>query len=313
MLGAALVPLTVCSVILAAVSSVFLRLRPAWLHLSVIGVKALLASLGAYLITQCCLGAFPGHHLETWATLALLIFSVASAVAGSIALIGPVGLGLGAALFVFVGIPFSGVSSAPEMLPKSADVIGQLLPPGAGQSLLRDTAYFDGHGPLSHLLVLIAWSLFGILADIAGHHSFVGFAARRHQAAVQKAKQNRQLADSSEARVAAADTTGPEFDTDPTRIPAHAPAHAAHAAGPGRYTPPYAGPAAPQPDVFTPLTSTPYTPPAANRYPTAVPNPYAAPAPAPAQSQGPAQGRMPTQNPDPAETQPMDGFTEPRF
>jgi hypothetical protein len=69
------------------------------------------------------------------------------------------------------------------MLPKSADVIGQLLPPGAAQSLLRDTAFFDGHGPLSHLLVLIGWSVFGILADILGHHSPAGFAARHARAA----------------------------------------------------------------------------------------------------------------------------------
>ena len=182
-LSAALVPLTVCSVVFAAASSVLLRLRPAWRHLSVLAVLAVLAALASYLITQCFLGAFPGQHLETWATLALLIFSVTSAIAGSIALIGPTAVGLGAALFVFVGIPFSGVSSAPEMLPKSAGVIGQLLPPGAGQSLLRETAFFDGHGPLSHLLVLIGWSLFGILADILGHHSFAGFAACHSRAA----------------------------------------------------------------------------------------------------------------------------------
>lgn len=182
-LSAALVPLTVCSVIIAAASMILLRLRPAWRHLTVLAVLAVLAALASYLIIQCFLGALPGRHLETWATLALLIFSVTSAVAGSIALIGPMAVGLGAALFVFVGIPWSGVSSAPEMLPKSADVIGQLLPPGAAQSLLRDTAFFDGHGPLSHLLVLIGWSLFGILADILGHHSLVGFAARHARAA----------------------------------------------------------------------------------------------------------------------------------
>jgi hypothetical protein len=180
-LGAALVPLTVCSVVLAAASSVLLRLRPAWRQLSVLGVLAVLASLAAYVIVQCCLGALPGGHVESWATIALMIFSVSAAVAGLVAMIGPVGLGIGAALFVFVGIPFSGVTSAPEMLPKAVRDIGQSLPPGAGASVLRETAYFDGHGAVAHLLTLICWSLFGILADVAGHHSPVGFVARHHR------------------------------------------------------------------------------------------------------------------------------------
>ena len=60
------------------------------------------------------------------------------------ALIGPAGIALGALLMVFVGNPWSGIASVPELLPKAAGFIGQLLPPGAGANLLRNTAFFDG-------------------------------------------------------------------------------------------------------------------------------------------------------------------------
>jgi hypothetical protein len=47
---------------------------------------------------------------------------------------------------VLVGNPLSGISSAPERLPEPAGALGPLLPPGAGGSLLRSTAFFDGAG-----------------------------------------------------------------------------------------------------------------------------------------------------------------------
>ena len=40
---------------------------------------------------------------------------------------------------VLVGNPFSGVGSAPELLPQPVGGIGQLMPPGAGGNLLRST------------------------------------------------------------------------------------------------------------------------------------------------------------------------------
>ena len=89
---------------------------------------------------------------------------MSSATAGLVALIGPAGLGISAVLMVFVGNPFSGVTSAPELLPGGADHLGQWLPPGAGANLLRSTAYFDGHGAAGHLLVLALWSIGGIAA-----------------------------------------------------------------------------------------------------------------------------------------------------
>jgi hypothetical protein len=77
--------------------------------------------------------------------------------------VGRAGAALGALLMVLVGNPFSGVSSAPELLPEPGGAIGQLLPPGAGGSLLRSTAFFDGAGASGPLTVLLAWVAVGLV------------------------------------------------------------------------------------------------------------------------------------------------------
>jgi hypothetical protein len=69
---------------------------------------------------------------------------------------------------VFVGNPFSGVTSAPQLMPSAVDHIGQLLPPGAGASLVRNAAYFNGSDSAGHLLVLGLWSAFGLAAVFLG-------------------------------------------------------------------------------------------------------------------------------------------------
>jgi hypothetical protein len=89
------------------------------------------------------------------------------------------GLGLGILTMIFIGSPFSGATSAPELLPAPVGTIGQWLPPGAGANLLRSTAYFGGHGAAEHLAVLLVWIVLGLAAIIAGHHAPLRFAARR--------------------------------------------------------------------------------------------------------------------------------------
>jgi len=112
--------------------------------------------------------------------LAVLAFAwPAARIAPRGLLIGAGGLGLGVVLMIFVGNPFSGATSAPELLPAPAGAIGQWLPPGAGASLLRSTAYFGGQGAAGHLIVLAAWIAAGLAAILAGHHAPVRFAARR--------------------------------------------------------------------------------------------------------------------------------------
>ncbi len=177
MLSSALLPLTICGVIIALIAAVVVGLRPAWRQLLALAVISAAAGAGSYLIAQTFLGALPGDGFATWASLALLLFAVSSATAGFVAFVGPGGLALSAVLMVFIGNPFSGVTSAPELLPGAARDVGQWLPPGAGASLLRSTAYFNGHGAPVAAAVLAGWALAGIVMIIVGHHASPRFAA----------------------------------------------------------------------------------------------------------------------------------------
>lgn len=172
-LSSALLPLTICSVIIAAAIMVLMRVRPAWQRVTAAVVMSALSGLGAYLIAQGFLGALPHEHAATWAALSLTLLAITATTAGLIALVGPVGLALTAVLMVFIGNPFSGVTSAPQLLPTGIDHIGQWLPPGAGANLLRSTAYFGGHGAAGHLVVLLAWAVFGLAAVLVAPHTSI--------------------------------------------------------------------------------------------------------------------------------------------
>jgi hypothetical protein len=130
---------------------------------AVLAVASGAAGLVAVGIAQGWLGVLGGDWLVNAGVLGLTVLAVGGAVAGLAALFGRAGAALGALLMVLVGNPLSGVSSAPELLPEPAGAIGQLLPPGAGGSLLRSTAFFDGAGGAAPLTVLAAWVALGLL------------------------------------------------------------------------------------------------------------------------------------------------------
>jgi hypothetical protein len=171
-------PLVLGGEILAVIVAVLIGFRPALRQLTALAVVSTVTAGGIYLVVQGELGALPGDRLSDWGALALMLFALSSTTAGLATLIGPAGVAIGAAMMVFVGNPFAAITSAPELLPKAVARLGQLMPPGAGSNLLRSTAYFDGHGAALHVVVLVAWSVFGIAAIVEGHRR----AGRRHAA-----------------------------------------------------------------------------------------------------------------------------------
>ncbi len=129
---------------------------------------AVLAGLATVAIAQGWLGILEGGWLANAAVLSLVVLAIAAVVAGLGTLLGPAaGIGLGVLLMMLIGNPWSGVSSAPELLPKPVGDIGQLLPPGAGGNLVRSTSFFDGAAAGGHLAVLLAWVGVGLLAMVA--------------------------------------------------------------------------------------------------------------------------------------------------
>ena len=69
-------------------------------------------------------------------------------------------------MFLVIGNPASGGSSAPELLPGFWRGLSQLLPPGAATTAMRDVVYFNGHGMTHALVVLGLYAVLGAAVAI---------------------------------------------------------------------------------------------------------------------------------------------------
>ncbi|MFC4051083.1 hypothetical protein ACFOY4_15435 [Actinomadura syzygii] len=129
---------------------------------------AVLGGFGAAGVAQGWLSLLPGPYVELAGAMALAILAVTGAVAGLAAVVGRAGIGLGGLMFLLLGNPLSGATSAPELLPRPWGEIGQFLPPGAAVTLLRSVAFFDGAGAGRPLVVLAAWAVGGLVLLTVG-------------------------------------------------------------------------------------------------------------------------------------------------
>lgn len=168
-LGASILPLALAGMAAGAVVTL-LGLRGARAALTLVA-SAALVGITATAVAHSWLGAITGDWWTEAGVLALTVLAIGSAVAGLAALFGPRGIGIGALLMVLLGNPFSGVTSAPELLPEPVGMIGQWLPPGAGGSLLRSVAFFDGSAAGGAVLTLTLWSAFGLAAVLLARGS----------------------------------------------------------------------------------------------------------------------------------------------
>jgi hypothetical protein len=159
-LGASVLPLLIAG-ILTGVAGTLLASGFAR-RTALIVTGSVLSGLTATAIVQSWLDVVGGDWAANAAVLSLTVLAIASVVAGLKSLLGEAGAALGALTMILVGNPFSAVATAPELLPRPAGGIGQLLPPGAGANLLRSTGYFDGAAAGGHAAVLTAWTLTGL-------------------------------------------------------------------------------------------------------------------------------------------------------
>ena len=156
----------------------------------VVGVvlTASFAGLALTAIAHSWLGVLDGNWWAEAGVIALGIAAVGLTLVGLDALFGLVGLGLGAAVIMLIGNPFSGMTSAPELLPSGWATLGQWLPPGATGTLLRSVAFFDGAGGMTSLWILVGWVALGLVlaglgARRAARHTSVELAPVRPLAA----------------------------------------------------------------------------------------------------------------------------------
>lgn len=164
-LATALLPM-----LIGAVAPVVVLIRLAAQPLTrVLGVLATNLTVGFTVIAvlHYGLGALTGSYVVESLTMSLTLAAISMALLGLHGLVGWAGLALGVLTMLLLGMPLSGVQSAPELLTPFWAGLGQALPPGAGGHLLRSVAYFDGRGAGSSLVVLTCWAVTGLLLALA--------------------------------------------------------------------------------------------------------------------------------------------------
>ena len=127
-----------------------------------LGVASLGAGATAALIGNNWLGMVTGNWVADAAVISLMVLAVSAGVSAMGILMRHKGVGLAALVMMLLGNAWSGVTSAPELLPGAVERIGRLLPAGAGAAAVRDTSFFDGRGLQGPLTVLATWAVLGL-------------------------------------------------------------------------------------------------------------------------------------------------------
>lgn len=123
---------------------------------------------GVAAILMYVLEAIDGDYVAIAGALALTMAATAWGILGLAKLLGRPGFVLGAVTVMLVGNPLSGMTGAPELLPAPWGAYGQFLSPGAGGTLLRSTAYFDGYGAETAVWALAGWVVTGVVLFTIG-------------------------------------------------------------------------------------------------------------------------------------------------
>jgi hypothetical protein len=137
------------------------RHRPEAFRLVVTAALGVAAGLITALVTNVLVGAFPGQFFAVWGVAALFVLAIGMSIAAFQVIVGIPGTAIGAILFLVIGNPASGGSSAPELLPGFWRTLSQVLPPGAAVTSMRDVVYFHGHGCTHALIVLALYAVLG--------------------------------------------------------------------------------------------------------------------------------------------------------
>ncbi|MGA5543830.1 ABC transporter permease [Mycobacterium sp. NPDC051198] len=160
-LAASALPITLAGMLPAVALTLVLR-REVWTRLTATIVFSALAGVTVAALLRYVFGSIDSNLWGVAAGLTLGIAAAGLFMLGLGSMFGKVGLGVGAALALLLGNPLSGLTAAPEMLPSGWGQLGQLLPQGATATLLRSTAYFDGAGADSAIIVLGCWVIVGL-------------------------------------------------------------------------------------------------------------------------------------------------------
>lgn len=142
------------------------RKRTLAVRLTALVILAAGAGLLTALVTNVVVGAFSGQFLAVWGVATLFVLAMVMPIAAFQVLLGLPGTAVGLVVFVVVGDPSSGGSTAPQLLPSPWRDISQALPPGAAVTAMRDVVYFQGYGASGALITLGTYAVVGAIAAL---------------------------------------------------------------------------------------------------------------------------------------------------
>lgn len=155
-------PLAFGGMISAVLLATQLKRRP-WLKIASSIAASLTVGFAVTAVLQFGFGTLDGDYILTAFSLSLGVSAISLFILGLESLLGLAGIGIGAVLMMFIGNPLAGMATGWQWLPSPWGVIGQLLPIGASGTLVRSSAFFDGHGAAVPGAVLAVWAVVGIL------------------------------------------------------------------------------------------------------------------------------------------------------
>ncbi|MDE0546706.1 ABC transporter permease [Microbacterium sp. C7(2022)] len=181
-LSAAMFPMVIGGIIGGV--ALTLLVKPGGLR-RVVGVVIYAPIAGLVLagILQGMYGALQGSYLLNASAIALAIAAISSTITGLAGLIGPAGVGLGAAFMMLIANPLSAAAVPVEFIAAPWGAFGQWLPPGAAATLLRNLSYFPNADSSFPWLLLGCWALAGLaltLVDVPGRRLARGESAAEH-------------------------------------------------------------------------------------------------------------------------------------
>ncbi len=151
-------PMIIAGLALGALAA--LRLRDRWTVLATVAGGAIVIAI-SFAAVFSWLGVASGAFWAMAGAIALTVAASGLVVAGLVRLLGAAGAGLGALLLVLIGNPMSGIATSPRLLPSPWGELGQLLPTGAGGTLVRTATYFPSASVWGPVLVLVIWAAIG--------------------------------------------------------------------------------------------------------------------------------------------------------
>ncbi|HYP73724.1 MAG TPA: hypothetical protein VEP72_06495 [Microbacterium sp.] len=119
-------------------------------------------------------GVLQGDFWAEAAVVALSLSAIAAPITGAVAVLGRAGIAVGPIVMMLFANPISGAAMPREFLPGVWGQVGQWFPPGAAANLLRSVSYFPAADMTFSWLVLIGWTVGGLLLSVVGHFRTAG-------------------------------------------------------------------------------------------------------------------------------------------